>query len=321
MDADCIESLLRSLAHSPSRRQALRLLVGSVFSRLIARRAGDVAAHDALLTCKKLKGDKKKCLKKARKHMRTHARQLLPGCTRQCAGKSCGDDGCGGSCGPCVGGNCPGGACICSTGRELCAGVCCGAGRVCCGGACGIPLHGTCSGADSADCCRDLECATTIVNGSRNTACCTPDTTPCTDHADCCSTNCDASGTCTTCQGRPCDGSNPCCALHDCDNGFCGGCANAGAPCSATRPCCPESGIVCENGYCGGCKRRQAPDETPSCRIDGGGVPCCDSDCPDGICASAKDGRCVIDYDCLTCVDFPDQCIGVTACVDGKCTV
>src|SRR5829696_8683670 len=73
MDASHFDDLARSLA-SPSRRTILRRLAGAAFGGMLVPVLGeDVAAHDALLTCKKLKGDKKKkCVKNAKKHNATH---------------------------------------------------------------------------------------------------------------------------------------------------------------------------------------------------------------------------------------------------------
>jgi hypothetical protein len=49
----------------------------------------------------------------------------------------CGDDGCGGSCGPCDGGTCEGGACIRSFGPNCSPGVCCATGEACIDQVCG----------------------------------------------------------------------------------------------------------------------------------------------------------------------------------------
>ena len=129
MDATRFDSLLKSLCETPSRRHALCLLIGAVFSGRVALGAGDVAAHDALLTCKKLKGDKKKkCLKRAKRHMKTHAVPPSPDCIPNCAGDPCGPDGCGGLCRSCTGGQeCTAtGVCSCGTGRFFCRGRCVG---------------------------------------------------------------------------------------------------------------------------------------------------------------------------------------------------
>ena len=48
-----------------------------------------------------------------------------PGCTPRCDSRTCGDDGCGGSCGACTGDLvCRNGACDCPEGKELCGGQC-----------------------------------------------------------------------------------------------------------------------------------------------------------------------------------------------------
>jgi hypothetical protein len=79
MDPHRFDGLLRLLAATPSRRGTLRLLAGSVFGGLFTFGAGDIDAHDALKTCKKKSGkQKKKCLKKAKKHNATHVVQTSP---------------------------------------------------------------------------------------------------------------------------------------------------------------------------------------------------------------------------------------------------
>ena len=84
-------------------------------------------------------------------------------CQRQCSGRTCGPDGCGGSCGACTGELvCTAGACQCPAGEEACGAECCDtcqacddarqvcimkpgsdatscAGGSCCGGACCPP--------------------------------------------------------------------------------------------------------------------------------------------------------------------------------------
>ena len=59
-----------------------------------------------------------------------------PACTPVCAGKACGDDGCGGSCGSCGGTACVSGACSCTGQPDLTG---CGGGRQCSGGVCATP--------------------------------------------------------------------------------------------------------------------------------------------------------------------------------------
>ncbi|HSA24024.1 MAG TPA: SUMF1/EgtB/PvdO family nonheme iron enzyme, partial [Myxococcota bacterium] len=59
-------------------------------------------------------------------------------CPPDCAGKQCGDDGCGGSCGGCSAGEiCQDGACACLF--EGCGEGCCGAGEVCWQASCCLP--------------------------------------------------------------------------------------------------------------------------------------------------------------------------------------
>ena len=88
------------------------------------------------------------------------------GCTPSCAGRACGDDGCGGTCGTCVTGwTCQGGTCV---EPNLCVPAC--EGKECgldgCGGACGAcqpPLQCSANGQcyDAAVCvpaCGDRAC-------------------------------------------------------------------------------------------------------------------------------------------------------------------
>jgi hypothetical protein len=79
---------------------------------------------------------------KNKKRKRKKQRQRRgAGCTPNCAGKTCGDDGCGGSCGACaVNQTCQGGTCVCACppdqvclGNGSCATVCFGEG---CTGSC-----------------------------------------------------------------------------------------------------------------------------------------------------------------------------------------
>jgi hypothetical protein len=182
----------------------------------------------------------------------------------------------------------------------------------------------TCAGAGNScaesdpDCCAGLECGF-ITPGSDEATCCRPDGAPCTPETACCSTNCDAeTETCATCRGRPCDAGRPCCALLECEDGFCGGCAAPGRPCVfPTHPCCPGSGD-CANGFCGGCVRRVDLNSVPTCSV--GGVPCCDTDCT-GLCLSEQGGPCAVDQDCRACDFDPAQCAGACHPDTKTCTV
>jgi hypothetical protein len=92
MDGDRFDQLLRSLAERPSRRAALRLLVGSILGNLVLLTVTETEAHDKLKKCKKIddKDKRKKCVKKAKKHNATHTTQPsacatgLPRCGGDC---------------------------------------------------------------------------------------------------------------------------------------------------------------------------------------------------------------------------------------------
>ena len=82
-------------------------------------------------------------------------------CTPTCSSsyyvKNCGDDGCGGSCGTCPGGQaCSGGFCKCT---PVCTGKQCGSDG--CGGSCGTCLYGKCgSNGKCITCLTALDCGT-----------------------------------------------------------------------------------------------------------------------------------------------------------------
>src|SRR5262249_29943871 len=70
-----------------------------------------------------------------------------PPCEPSCAGLACGDDGCGGSCGKCDNGTCVGGQCQCANDRG------CGAGKVCITDAAGVKQCApTCDLVDTQSC-------------------------------------------------------------------------------------------------------------------------------------------------------------------------
>jgi hypothetical protein len=102
MDGSHFDTLSRTFSTAGSRRRAVGgLLLGALGLRT-GGSAEDTAAHDLTAKCKKKSGEAKKtCLKKAKKHNAMHT--TVSGCERNCAGKQCGLDGCGGSCGTCTG--------------------------------------------------------------------------------------------------------------------------------------------------------------------------------------------------------------------------
>jgi len=79
----------------------------------------------------------------------------VPGCVRTCSGRECGPDGCGGLCGTCAGDeDCVEGTCVC---RPSCAGRDCGPDG--CGGTCGTcAASATCDPAGRCACATPLTC-------------------------------------------------------------------------------------------------------------------------------------------------------------------
>jgi hypothetical protein len=113
-------------------------------------------------------------------------------------------------------------------------------------------------------------------------ACLLPDAAPCSDDAQCCSTDCAAQ------QCRPCHGEM----------------------CVTDFDCCP--GVTCQAGRCGGCLGFAA-----SCQTD---QDCCFSACNQDHCVSGKGQRCATGADCVRCLlSGFDPAVCATACVGGIC--
>jgi hypothetical protein len=112
MDQDRFDGLTRALGAAASRRSIGRALAGGGLGALFAAMFG-VRDSDA----------KKKRRKKRKKQ---NIQQLPAGCAPNCADRSCGNDGCGGSCGECGGDqNCRGGSCCAPEPLNVtCAGRC-----------------------------------------------------------------------------------------------------------------------------------------------------------------------------------------------------
>lgn len=157
MDATHFDQLARTLSTISLRRHMLPILAGALSVAL------PVASgrHDAVAKRKRRKKKKKKR------------------CTPDCAGKVCGDNGCGGVCGvPCPDTRvCQDGVCVCAPGREACGGECpllCSAGRVrnplncsCC-----RANQSTCAGmADSSSCCSGNCAGTSCIGRDGGVAC------------------------------------------------------------------------------------------------------------------------------------------------------
>ena len=145
MDDQSIRSLVRALSVGAPRRH---LLVGLFAAIPLGFGVADI--------------DAKKKKRKKRKNR----------CKPQCAGKTCGDNGCKGSCGECSDNlSCDGTSCVCPTER-VCGAVCCPAGELCVGGVCKGP--GTCQAGDNL--CPQSQPVMATVSAAVSTA---SATTPC----------------------------------------------------------------------------------------------------------------------------------------------
>jgi len=225
--------------------------------------------------------------------MRLRAEVANAPCVADCDGKSCGQDGCGGSCGTCTGGlQCYQDQCVScipdciskQCGDDGCGGTCgtCAGGYVCEAGGCEVPCVADCEGRV----CGDDGCGGTC--GS----CSAPDT--CNDAGKCiapCAPSCAAEG---ACGDDGCGGSCGTCAVGDhCDAGLC--VPDCVADC-ADKSC---GGDGC-GGSCGTC------DDGDTC-VDGGCVTPCAPYCDDRECGD--DG----------CGGVCGSCDTDEVCVSGQC--
>jgi hypothetical protein len=137
MDASRFDEMVRSWAEAGSRRSLLTALAG-----------GAAALTGMTETSGKRKKKKKKvtlCLNGQtitvpKKQQGGYLSQgatvgkCPAACVRQCSGRTCGQDGCGGTYGDCSGDlTCQGGTCSCPAGEDECApGVCVPTGSLCC---------------------------------------------------------------------------------------------------------------------------------------------------------------------------------------------
>ncbi len=160
------------------------------------------------------------------------------GCTPACSGRSCGDDGCGGSCGTCSG---AGQTCVEATGACVvctpdCSGLECGVDPIC-GTSCGTCLTGAvCNAEGQCDDPCTPDCGT--FQCGPDPVCSTLGCGTCGTGSDCDQGQCIASCV-PDCQGRVC-GPDPVCGQLDC-----GTCA-AGSLCDASGKCGPACGNSCD---------------------------------------------------------------------------
>ena len=200
-------------------------------------------------------------------------------CLPSCEGKLCGDDGCGGSCGDCLGcDGAPLGADACVDG--LCVGPCCPdcEGKQCgddgCGGSCGdcVDCDGQTLGAEACEAgqCADL---------------CCPDC----DGKQCGDDGCGGScGTCEadwSCEAGACVPSSGCAACQSACSDDYGSCYGA---CGATHSSCQGACSSTYGSCAAGCSSQQS-----SCMSSCMGNPSCMSNCSGmyGSCMSSCSGQ------------------------------
>ena len=149
-----------------------------------------------------------------------------PVCTPDCAGKTCGDNGCGGSCGTCVSPKtCQSGNCACT---PSCLGKSCGATDGC-GGKC---QTGTCS---SGKACVNGACQCVPTTCAQLNKTCGSQSNGCGGTINC--------GTCTAAQNC----SSGVCVVKSCTDNACCAAKNAAYPVYksfslSNKKCCPTSG-------------------------------------------------------------------------------
>ena len=175
------DALSRELAGSPTRRDALRLLLGGTFAAALARLGlGEVAV--AVETCravgKRCERDKECCSKRCRRRTCRCRREGTP-CT---SGETCCSGSCdflvgGGTCAPCRGRPCSADRPCC--GGQTCTngycggcrdrGVSCTSSSQCCFSDCGS--SGACLSDAGGRCARDVDCRACYLGGNCANAC------------------------------------------------------------------------------------------------------------------------------------------------------
>ena len=164
MDQHRLTVLKDSFGSVPSRRDILRGLAGAGLGLGL----GSLRLADAASAKNKKKGKKKSKTKDTQQH-----------CAPNCAERTCGNDGCGGSCGAC------------------------GISQVCHGGTCCVPesRSATCAG----------RCGTWTNNCGQRIACATcPTGQQCLSNGSCaivCDDNADCTGACNGCSNASLEGS------------------------------------------------------------------------------------------------------------------
>jgi hypothetical protein len=242
-------------------------------------------------------------------------------CTAQCAGKVCGDDGCGGSCGTCLDPakpTCSVGQCVacqpnCADrvcGDDGCGGSCgaCDTGKLCASGQCIFPppdqsCIGHCGGIPVSGC--------SCQGGCAKAGNCCVDVSVCGCQPDCAGKECGddgCGGQCGICAlGATCQ--NEQCVIGQCDDTTCN-----------SNGVCADNACACNPGFGGKFCTQCAPGfvDFPSC-VTGctdasacnDNQPCTQDDC------STSFGCTHIPVD-VTCTDG-SACTTGDACVLGAC--
>jgi hypothetical protein len=230
--------------------------------------------------------------------------QCLPGgvcgppCVPDCRGRTCGGDGCGGSCGDC------GPDCLCYDGTCQCDTIC--------------PSHSQCGDqccGDQQTCCLDRECCDddqTCIWGPTPALffCCTPSC----DGRNCGPDRC--GGSCGTCPaGHPClnglcDG-KPLAPVPKCGDGICQT-SETCATCASDCACAP--GDNCLAGVCVDCQ-----DLCTKAGADCGLLQGCNCGTCPGACDTCKANQCVEDCNCR-CTRAGATCGKIGGCSCGQCS-
>jgi hypothetical protein len=136
-----------------------------------------------------------------------------PGCLKECSGKQCGDDGCGGSCGACAAGEtCKSGKCACEPDCD---------GKECGDDGCG----GSCGACDPDELCDDGECKSKC--GECMDSKCGYETAKCSSNQDCmkllaCASGCGSESCIENCVYKYIGGAQDALKLLKCMDASCG---------------------------------------------------------------------------------------------------
>jgi hypothetical protein len=176
-----IQQAITAIARPISPRSSRRAVSGALIGVPLAGLLQDVLGIEDVAASKQRNRRKQR----RRKERRRNENRASSSCTPTCTGRTCGDDGCGGSCGTCASpATCRNGVCGCPSGQFECQGRCiptseccteanCGTGQVCLQGQC-VTWRGTCQAGE--DICTDLThtcaggdclCVTSMSNQTR----------------------------------------------------------------------------------------------------------------------------------------------------------